>query len=175
LDPFGFIFQHKWADAHGYHCHTFDEGKIKNASLEDGLEYINTLYGRYAHNFIITGDKMGDRRDFGQADRASHYTRIQKFFHLRPIQIETHPNPKHKISRDDVNYVLRHFDHWYIHPKCVETISDMENVEIDAFGAIMKENRKNENQRSDFLDAIRYSINDNFMQKWIKWHQNKKT
>ncbi len=173
LDPFGFIFQHKWADDQGYHCHTFDEGKIKNASLEEGLDWIRVKYGRYAHNFVITGDKMGDRRDFGQLDRASFYTRMQRFFGLRPIQIETHANPKHKDSRDDVNYVLFHFDDFLIHPKLTDSISDFENVEIDAYGSIIKTNRKNENQRADHLDCHRYSINDRYMQAWLKQHQLK--
>lgn len=171
LDPFGFIFQHKWQDEQGYHCHTFDEGKIKDASLEAGLQYIRAKYGRYAHNFIVTGDKMGDRRDMGQVDRASYYTRIQRYFALRPQQMETHANPNHKNSRDDVNYILMHFDDWAINPKCIESIADMESVEVDAFEKIIKENRKNEAQRSDFLDCLRYSCNDNFMQTWLKRHQ----
>lgn len=154
LDPFGFIFQHKWADDKGYHCHTFDEGKIRDASLEAGLDWIKTKYGRYTHNFVITGDKMGDRRDMGQIDRASYYSRMARYFKLRPIQIETHGNPQHKISRDDVNYTLTHFDDFIIHPNCRESISDMQSVEVDAYGKIVKENRQNVNQRSDFLDCF---------------------
>lgn len=171
LDPFGFIFEHKWYDAQGAHRHQFDEGKIKGASLDEGLSWIKTKYGKFAYNFVVTGDKMGDRRDFGERDNASYYKRIQNYFNLRDNQIETHANPSHENSRDDVNYVLYHFPDDVIHPNCRETISDLENVEVDSYGRILKADRKNENQRADFLDCKRYSTNDHFMQTWIRAHQ----
>lgn len=171
LEPFGFTFSHKWYDTLGAHCHQFDEGRIEAANLDKGLEWIKTKYGKFAYNFVITGDKMGDKRDFGERDTASYYKRIQNWFALRDNQIETHPNPEHKNSRDDVNYILAHFPDFAINPKCKFTISDLQNVQTDNRGKIIKLNRNDESQRSDFLDCVRYSCNDHFMQTWIRAHQ----
>jgi hypothetical protein len=173
LDPFGFIFQHKWLDKEGYHHHIFDEGTIPDASLDDGIDQIMQTYGVFRHNFIITGDKMGDRRDMGQRDKSSYYQRIRRGLKLHQNQIETHPNPTHENSRDDVNYYLHHYPDFKIHPKCRHTISDMMSVEVDSYGKILKANRKNESQKADHLDCVRYSINDRFSQQWIRSHQKK--
>lgn len=171
LDPFGFIFEHKWVDDKGFHVHQFDEGSMADGDLDKGLEWIMDKYGRYRHNFHITGDKMGDRRDFGQSDKASYYARIKRKFLLADRQIETHANPEHKNSRDDVNYVLYHFPDYIIHPDCRNTITDLQMVEADNYSQIIKKDRKKPNQRADHLDCKRYSINDTFTQKWIKMHQ----
>jgi PBSX family phage terminase large subunit len=173
LEPFAFIFQHKWADANGFHHVVFDEGTVENASLDDGIDQIMATYGRFRHNFIITGDKMGDKRDMGQRDKSSYYQRIRKGFNLHARQIETHPNPTHENSRDDTNYYLLHFPDFRINPKCRHLISDLETVEVDAYGKIIKANRKNEAQKADHLDGLRYSFNDTWSQKWIKAHQAK--
>lgn len=171
LEPFGFIFQHKWRDNTGFHIHQFDEAKIENGDIEQGIDWINEKYGKYRHNLIITGDKMGAKRDFGRRDKASYYERIKAGLRLSPRQIEIHPNPTHENSRSDTNYVLYHFDDFRIDPTCVESIYDMESVEVDAFGKILKRDRMNLAQRADFLDCHRYSINDKFVQSWMKWHQ----
>ena len=172
LDPFGFIFEHKWRDSNGFHCHQFDEAKIENGDIEKGIDYIIGTYGRWRSGFIITGDKMGDKRDFGRRDKASYYERIRRGLGLGSRQIEIHPNPSHENSRSDLNYILYHFDDYKIHPSCKETIYDLQSVEVDAFGKIKKSDRRNEAQRADFLDCKRYSANDKFMQSWMKWHQS---
>lgn len=175
IDPFGFILQHKWRDDDGFHCHVFDEAKISNGDIEAGIQWLMRKYGKYKHVFIITGDKMGDRRDFGRADKASYYSRIKQGMNLGRSQIETHNNPPHENSRQDINYMLYYFDDFIINPvTCPETIYDMNNVECDAYGKIIKADRRNVNQRSDYLDCIRYSCNDNFTQGWIKWHRKTK-
>lgn len=172
LDPFGFIFSHKWADKEGYHRHQFDEAKISNGDIEAGIDWIKNKYGKYRSQFVITGDNMGSKRDFGRRDKASYYERIKSGLNLSPKQIEIHPNPKHVNSRSDVNYILFHHPDWKIHPSCKESIYDMMNVEVDAFGSILKRDRNNVSQRADFLDCIRYESNDKFMQNWIKGHQS---
>lgn len=171
LDPFGFIFTHRWMDKSGPHVHLFDEAKIPSASLEDGLDWITETYGRFSHNFIIDGDYMGKKRDFGRRDNLSYYDRIKNHFRLRDIQIQAKTNPEHKTSRQDVNYFLKHFPDIKINLKCRETISDLENVEVDAYEKIIKSDRANENQRADFLDGFRYMVNSEFVQKWLKAHQ----
>lgn len=173
LEPFGFILENKWRDGEGFHCYQFDEAKIEKGSLDSGIDWIRDKYGHLSHLFVISGDAMGKRRDFGQRDLRNYYERIRNGLRIRPNQIQTKANPTHKKSRDDMNYILDHFDEYLIHPNCRETIHDLERVEVDAFGSIMKTDRKNVAQRADFLDCKRYSINDKFFQTWIKWDQRR--
>lgn len=171
LEPFGFIFSHKWVDSEGYHCHQFDEAKIENGDIEKGINHIKAKYGKYSYGFQITGDKMGARRDFGRSDKASYYDRIRFAFNLNKNQIDSPANPHHDNSRQDLNYVLIHFDDYIIHPSCIETIYDLGHVEADAYGKIIKSDRKNIAQKADFLDCKRYEANDKFIQKWLKAHR----
>lgn len=177
LEPFGFIFQHKWRDKDGFHIHQFDEVKIDNGDIEQGIEAIRMklkYYGASEHQLRITGDKMGDKRDFGRRDKASYYERIRSGLRLRSSQIETPPNPTHENSRQDLNYVLYHLDDFLIHPQCKESIYDLASVECDAFGKILKRDRKNLAQRADFLDCHRYACNDKFVQQWIQYDQKRR-
>ena len=57
-----------------------------------------------------------------------------------------------------------------MNPKCVHTIRDLVNVECDSHGKIKKADRKNELQRADHLDCVRYAINT-YEKDWIKRHQ----
>jgi hypothetical protein len=79
-------------------------------------------------------------------------------------------NPTHDNSRADVNYALCHFPDFKINPKtCPNLCRDMRNVQCDAFGEILKKDRKDLNQRADFFDTERYGINT-FLRKWIDTH-----
>jgi hypothetical protein len=48
----------------------------------------------------------------------------------------------------------------------------MRNVQVDAFGGILKKDRKDVNQRADYIDTIRYLIH-NIYYKWIEIHQRR--
>jgi hypothetical protein len=91
---------------------------------------------------------------------------------LRESQLKVSNNPTHENSRADCNYYLYHHPDMKIHKRCVGTIRDMRNVQVDAFGAIIKRNRKDLNQRADFLDNFRYKVH-NICYKWIEQHQRK--
>lgn len=174
LNPFGFIFLHIWRDSKGYHCHQFDEATIKQGNLDKGIEYIKEHYGHRTASMIITGDAMGNHKDFGQRDNASYYDRIQRGLKLRSSQIKVYGNPAHSNSKSDVNYVLAHHPDYKINPKtCPHTCSDMRSVQCDAFDTILKKDRKDLNQRADHLDCQRYSVNS-FFKDWIKNHMKGK-
>lgn len=171
LNPFGFIFTHIWQDKDGFHRHQFDEATIEDADLEQGIDYIKEHYGDKLHSMVITGDKMGDRKDFGRRDRASYYMRLQRSLGLRSSQIKTYANPAHSNSKDQVNYVLTHHPDWKINPiTCPNTCRDMKTVQVDAFNSLLKRNRNDMSQRADHLDCVRYETNA-FFHEWIKRHQ----
>jgi hypothetical protein len=89
---------------------------------------------------------------------------------MRESQIKVSNNPTHENSRSDVNYVLYNFPDFKIHKRCVGTIRDMRNVQVDAFGGIIKKDRKDVNQRADLIDGVRYAVH-NILYKWIDSNQ----
>ena len=170
LNPFSVIFCHLWQDASGMHFHTFDEAEIESGSIPAMVDLIKLRYQRSLPTCIITGDYMGMRGDISIRDNSSLYDQIQKGLNLRPSQIRTYPNPKHENSRADCNYVLYHLNDVRIDQSCKGMIRDMAHVQCDAYGSILKRDRKDLNQRADYMDAWRYVINS-FFKDWIKRHQ----
>lgn len=165
LNPFAVTFWHHWQDGTGYHWHGFDEGEIAQGSLQAMAQFILERYGRYIHSSLLSGDAMGKARNISEKDNASHYLQLQRLLGLSSHQIKVPANPTHENSRTDVNELLwlskqpgtRY--HFKMNPKTMpNTCRDFRNVQCDATGAIMKGNRKDLNQRGDFLDTGRYYI-----------------
>lgn len=171
LNPFAVNFSHMWRDDKGEHFHTFDEISIEKGSIQAMIDYIRSKYYNQLPFCIITGDAMGHKGDLGQRDNASYYIQLQRGLKLKETQIKTpRGNPTHDNSRSDVNYVLANFPDYKINPiNCPQTCQDMRTVQCDAFGGIIKRNRNDLTQRSDFLDSERYGI-DTFLRKWIDNH-----
>jgi len=172
LTPFCVTFHHYWQDANGLHGHQFDEMDIKQGSIPAMIDAIKTRYHNSLPNAILTGDAMGNRGDISQRDNGSLYLQLMRGLGMRESQLKSSNNPTHENSRADVNYVLYHFPDFKIHKKCVNSIRDMRNVQVDAFGGIIKKDRKDVNQRADYIDTIRYLIH-NIYYKWIESHQRK--
>lgn len=170
MNPFAVNFSHMWRDSKGEHYHTFDEASIPNGSVPAMIDLIKLKYGGQLSNCIITGDAMGKRGELSQRDNASNYIQLQRGLGLKTSQMWLPANPFHNNSRADVNYVLYHFPDYKINPiTCPQTCLDMRSVQCDAFGEIVKRNRKEINQRADHLDCERYGINT-FLKKWIEAH-----
>lgn len=171
LNPFAVTFSHFWQDRDGIHQWVFDEASIQYGSIPDMVDLINQKYGRYVHNFIITGDAMGKRGDLSQRDNASYYDQLARGLNVYPHQLKIYPNPSHENSRADVNWVLHRSksQHEFImHPDGAEgAIYDMKYVQVDAYGKLLKKSRTDLTQRADFLDTIRYKINA-FWKPFIK-------
>jgi hypothetical protein len=166
LNPFAVTFSHMWRDTIE-HFHTVDEASINNGSIQTMIELIKLKYSNSLSNSILTGDSLGNRGDISQRDNASHYEQLRRGLGLKETQLWLPNNPTHDNSRADVNYVLCHFPDYKINPKtCPNLCRDMRNVQCDAFGEILKKNRKDINQRADFIDTERYGINT-FLHKWI--------
>jgi len=166
LNPFAVTFWHFWQDTKGYHWHGVDEAEIANGSLEKMIELIDMKYGPYLFNAVLTGDALGRNRNIAEKDNASNYLLLQRGLKLSSHQLKVPANPTHENSRPDVNKLLalakthpERFD-FKLNPKRMpNTCRDFRNVQCDASGAIIKGNRKDLNQRADYLDTGRYFIN----------------
>jgi hypothetical protein len=169
LNPFAVTFSHMWRDAID-HFHTVDEASISQGNIPAMIDLIKMKYSPQLANCILTGDAMGKRGDIGQRDNASNWEQLRRGLGLKQNQLWLPSNPTHDNSRADVNYVLCHFPDYKINPKtCPNLCRDMRNVQCDAFGEITKRDRKDINQRADFIDTERYGINT-FLRKWIDYH-----
>lgn len=170
LIPFACTFRHYWQDSSGVHYHVFDELSIAQGNIPEMIDRIKNRYSASLPSCILTGDNMGSRGEISQRDNASIYKQIMRGLGLRDSQLKISGNPKHKNSRSDVNYVLRHFPDYKVSPTCTGLIRDMRNVQVDAQNSIIKGSRKDLNQRADMLDTERYAI-DNILYKWLEYHQ----
>lgn len=178
LNPFAVTFGHIWKDALGLHDHTFDEASIPMGSVRAMIDLIKNRYSAQIPNCMMTGDtSTGNQGQQSLPDLASYFKQLKSGLRLRDTQMILPGVPTHRTSREDVNYILYHSKKvnpeidYKINPKtCPQTARDMRVVQADAFGDIIKKDRKDVKQRADFMDAQRYKINA-FWKKWIVKHQ----
>lgn len=174
LNPFSIIFFHNWRDNKGEHFHIIDEMEIKNGSIPAMIDAIRMRYGPQLANCRMTGDAMGKKKEIVERDNASYYLQMQRGLGLRDAQLQLPANPTHENSRADCNYFLYHFPDFKINPvKCPGTIRDMKIVQCDAFGSIIKSNRKDISQQADYFDCVRYAINT-YAFDWLKHHSKRR-
>lgn len=174
LNPFCAIFFHHWRDNSGEHFHVFDELDLKQGSIPEMIQEIRFKYGALLPNCRLTGDAMGKRRSIEEKDNASYYVQLQRGLGLRDSQLILPNNPTHENSRGDCNYALYHHPDLKINPQTCKGLSrDMKIVQCDAFGKIIKQNRKDVSQRSDWVDCFRYAVNA-FLWDFIKQHSKKR-
>lgn len=166
LNPFAVTFWHYYQDQKGHHWHGIDEGEIAQGSIPAMIDFIKGKYWQVLHTCVLTGDAMGKQGQLSLRDNASHYQMLQKGLGLGRHQIQVPANPTHENSRSDVNKILFESKQpgskieFLINPKTMpNTCRDNRNVQCDATGAIMKGNRKDLNQRGDYLDTERYFLN----------------
>jgi hypothetical protein len=168
LNPFAVNFAHHWRDSTGEHCHVVQERAIPNGSIPAMIDYIKSQFGYWLPTCRLTGDAMGKAGQIGHQDRASLFKQLQYGLSLAPTQVVVSGNPTHAISRNDVNYFLLHFPDYKINPEtCPETCRDFKRVQCNTYGEIIKANRKDLNQRADFIDCERYRVNS-FWKEWIE-------
>lgn len=166
INPFAVTFWHYWQDSEGHHLWGIDEAEIKMGNIPSMIQLIKERYRTSLYNAVLTGDSMGNNRDIGRVDNASHYMELLKGLNMSERQLKVPKNPTHLNSRADVNTVL-----WeskkenskfevLLHPKkMVNTIRDFTMVQCNAEGQILKRDRKDINQRADFLDCGRSVFN----------------
>lgn len=166
LNPFAVTFWHFWEDLKGYHLWGIGEAEIKFGSIPAMVDLIKKTFPNQLFSCILTGDSMGNQKNIARIDNASHYMELCKGLGLGEHQLKVPPNPTHENSRADVNTVF-----WeskktnsrfevILHPvNMKQTIRDFKVVQCDATGGIIKRNRKDVNQRADFLDCGRSIFN----------------
>lgn len=163
LNPFACTLQHIWRDADGLHKHVFREFAIDNGSIPAMADRLKLELGASISNCAITGDAMGNNRNISQADNASNYQMLKKLLRLPDSAFHVRYNPTHDKSRNDVNFALFigsdpkfKFEYLVNPDTCPYTVADFKSVQCDAFGQILKKDRKDLSQRADFLDTQRY-------------------
>ncbi len=110
---------------------------------------------------------MGNRGEISQRDNASLYIQLQRGLGLASAQLKVPGNPTHENSRADCNFFLHNFPDFKVNPDaCPNLARDMRVVQCDAFGSIIKKNRKDISQLADHIDCLRYFINT-FLKEWI--------
>lgn len=170
-NPFAVTFSHVWRDSIR-HDHQFDEMAIKNGSVPDMIDRVKERYGPWLHASIISGDAMGKRGQLSERDYASIYQQLLRGLGMNVRQLRVSGNPTHENSRAETNFVLHHHPDFKINPEtCPMTCRDMRIVQCDAFGGIVKANRNDATQRADFLDCVRYKV-ENFHKDFIRERQS---
>lgn len=165
LNPFAVTFYHHSSEG----TWLVDEAQIENGNVPLMVDLNKGRYKAQLPNAILTGDAMGNRGDISQRDNATLYLQLLRGLGMRESQLKVANNPTHENSRADVNYLLYHKKDFFINPKCKNSIYDLKYVECDEHGKIKKANRKELNQRGDFLDCFRYFVH-NIMYSWIESH-----
>lgn len=171
ISPFAITFSHFWRDNEGWHYHQFDEATIEGGTIDKACEYIKDVYGKSLPLAVIHGDYSANKRDISQRDHASLYQLIQRKLKLNDKQLKVKVNPRHTNSRSNVNHFLYHFPDARFDPSCKNTISDLETVEVNEKGQIIKTQRTKKEQRADHLDALRYDLDSDDILTWIKNNQ----
>ena len=170
LDPFCATLWHIWRDKEGFHAHCFEEISLRNSSIPEMADRIKEKYGHRLSSALFTGDSMGKQKDLARRDNMSNWEVFKRELEteggrkVRSLdwrhQFQLPHNPTHENSRADVNFVLAHLDDFAINPiTCPNTCRDMKLVQCDAFGGIVKRNRKDVSQQADMIDTVRYAVN----------------
>ena len=112
-----------------------------------------------------TGDAAGHKRD--TAANRTNYLIIADTLGLNVDSQIFAPgaNRQVKDSRLLFNTVLAKGEEVLLSPTMEKTIKDIEQVEVDEYGDILKSNRAKEERRADFLDCTRY-----FFDTWLRAH-----
>lgn len=152
------------------HAHCFAEISIKDGTIEAMQRAIRDIVGTTAL-LELTGDHNGTNRSVGLNSTASLFDNLRTQLRLSPRQLVVRPNPSHLKSREDVNFVLANFSDFRIDPSCRGTIADLESVEVDDAGKIVKADRSKSTQRADLLDTVRYAVGT-YLWQWIEAHRN---
>jgi len=156
---------HIWDDAQGHHFHTFAEVALKEASIRGMAAWIREQCP-HDHLMRITGDRGGNSRAIGANGSIRLFDELRKELRISDRQFTVPPNPPHLKSREDTNYVLSAHPDVRIAPACTGLIADLQTVEVDRDGGIVKSDRSKQAQQADRLDNYRYTINT-YMRRWV--------
>jgi hypothetical protein len=165
VEPFTATASHIWQDQSGPHFHTFAEVAVKEASIEAMANWMREVCPM-SHLMRITGDRGGMSRGIGTQGPMRLFDMLRKELRLSPNHFLVPANPTHLQSREDVNYVLSAHPDVVIDTTCTRLITDMQVVEVDGSGKIIKSDRSKAAQQADAQDCWRYACNT-YLRNWI--------
>lgn len=161
VEPFVCICAHIWGDSNGMHYHIFKELVIeKNGDVYKMLELIAATFTlQQLAMAVFTGDAMQRKREITQRNNLDAWRIIDAQLKLGRRLMVPRANPSVKDNRHLVNAICAFHPDLKINPECKKLIYDLQFVEADEQGDIIKRNRNKEEQRSDALDTFRYQCN----------------
>ncbi len=152
-----------YRDSEGHKIRGLREVKIKpkehTASTQVLIDWIKSEYPNQLHSLCMTTDATGGQNT---AASKSNLYQINRAFNLNRRLQTPAINPPQKDSLELVNYVLYHHKNLLIDPSMENLIFDLQNVEKDDDGKLIKDSRNKEAQKSDFADSLRYGFNYHF-------------
>jgi hypothetical protein len=164
INPLCMIGGHYYREKDLHCIDIHSEYMIQKGSIPVLIDEINANY-KTPSKILITGDAGGNVGNIHARDNISMYNQIMKGCNLNARQVLVRNNPRHKNSRADCNTVLQNSRYRVrINPNCINLIRDLQKVQCDSEGSIIKQNRKNIHEQADFLDCFRYFIH-NFVPK----------
>lgn len=172
VEPFSSIASHIWKDQQGDHFHTFAAAKLPEASIRAMASWILDVCPM-RHLIRLTGDRGGHSRMIGRDGPMRLFNELQKELKISPSQITVPPNPTHLRSREDSNLVLSVHPDCVIDPACTRLHADMQTVEVDGEGKILKSDRSKAAQQADELDCWRYTVNT-YLRPWLEAQRRKR-
>ena len=161
VDPFICLASHIWQDNKGMHFHVFNEIVIeKNGSVPEMCDRLMNQYGmKVMSQCYFTGDATSRKREIVTRNNVSAWSYIDTKFGLGQRLLLPRANPFVSDNRHLISAVLAFHPDLQINPQCKKLIFDMQFVEADENGDIVKKNRDNEAQRCDAGDEFRYLCN----------------
>jgi hypothetical protein len=169
IQPFAAIIVQREGQAY----RVVDEIEIKTGSIPEMAERIKSKLGNAISITTFTGDYTGGKRSIEQSDNASLWSQLQRELRIGGRQMNISFNPQHKTSREDSNYFLYHYPEFTIDARCANLINDLETVQVDSAGKLLKSDRSKSAQRADFLDTFRYFVH-NIARGWLEQHRKTK-
>lgn len=161
VEPFVCTCSHQWKDANGEHKHFFREIVIEtNGDVPVMCDLIERDFSKAAlANALFTGDAMQRKREITQRENLHAWQIINNRFKLGKRLKVPRVNPSVSDNRVLINTIFAYHPDLKFNPEMKLTIFQLQFTESDEEGDIKKKNRKDEKQRADALDAVRYDCN----------------
>ena len=137
-------------DKDEWYC--IDEIINKGGDIQESCDIIKNRHNVHLIRYVY-GDVSGGHRT-GLMKNVTYWTLIQHHLGLNEVQIKLPTvNPRILDSRENINWFLK-TKRFIINPKCSRLINDLEMVQSDQNGFILKNNP----DLTHFSDALRYIV-----------------
>lgn len=132
---------------------TFIEAMVEQIWLRTPTQYKNNLY-------MVTGDATGRSQSIMMRVGDNIWTELVRTMRISTGQLRlAASNPLNANARELCNAIFAKYDEVLIHPRCKGLIRDCEYVQAKPDGTMVKDTRTKDDQRADFIDAMKYDLN----------------